>query len=191
MTPAIVSHITHCWYCYTSFKTHCNNNLTPLNVDLLHIRIFTDRKPGAFRCMILSSKRCKTHLQASSMSKKFQGPSSGEQRRGERKREGERMEKGGIGLHHFSDQSCASAGKHTSNNRSTTRSTTVLLLVVLNVVCRVQTVTSHQQETVSRNDSRFNHANKQCFAQTAARQPMVGGGGSAARRHRRGADLYE
>jgi hypothetical protein len=79
---------------------------------------------------------------------------------------------------------------------------------VLNVVCRVQTVTSHQQETVSKNDSRFNHANKQFFAQTAARRPMVGGGGvrlkaarrlisvggggvrnSAARRHRRGADL--
>jgi hypothetical protein len=119
------------------------------------------------------------------------------------------MERGGIGLHHFSDQSYAPAGKHTSNNRSTTRSTTVLLLVVLNVVCRVQTVTSHQQETVSKNDSRFNHANKQFFAQTAARRPMVGGGGvrltaarrlisvggggvrnSAARRHRRGADLY-
>jgi hypothetical protein len=113
------------------------------------------------------------------------------------------MERGGIGLHHFSDQSYAPAGKHTSNNRSTTRSTTVLLLVVLNVVCRVQTVTSHQQETVSKNDSRFNHANKQFFAQTAARRPMVGGvvrltaarrlisvgGGvrnSAARRHRRG-----
>jgi hypothetical protein len=67
-------------------------------------------------------------------------------------------------------------------------------------------VTSHQQETVSKNDSRFNHANKQFFAQTAARRPMVGGGGvrltaarrlisvggggvrnSAARRHRRGA----
>jgi hypothetical protein len=51
-------------------------------------------------------------------------------------------------------------------------------------------VTSHQQETVSKNDSRFNHANKQFFAQTAARRPMVGGGGggvrnSAARRHRR------
>jgi hypothetical protein len=55
------------------------------------------------------------------------------------------------------------AGKHTSNNRSTARSTTVLLLVVLNVVCRVQTVTSHQQETVSKNDSRFNHAIKQFF----------------------------
>jgi hypothetical protein len=53
-----------------------------------------------------------------------------------------------------------------SNNRSTTRSTTVLLLLVvglLNVVCRVQTVTSHQQETVSKNDSIFNHANKQFF----------------------------
>jgi hypothetical protein len=73
------------------------------------------------------------------------------------------MERGEIGLHHFSDQSYAPAGKHTSNNRSTTRSTTVLLLVVLNVVCRVQTVTSHQQETVSKNDSRFNHANKQFF----------------------------
>jgi hypothetical protein len=59
------------------------------------------------------------------------------------------MERGGIGLHHFSDQSYAPAGKHTSNNRSTTRSTTVLLVVV-NVVCRVQTVTSHQQETVSK-----------------------------------------
>jgi hypothetical protein len=95
------------------------------------------------------------------------------------------MERGGIGLHHFSDQSYAPAGKHTSNNRSTTRSTTVLLLVVLNVVCRVQTLTSHQQETVSKNDSRFNHANKQFFAQTAARRPMVGGGGvrlTAARR---------
>jgi hypothetical protein len=115
------------------------------------------------------------------------------------------MERGGIGLHHFSDQSYATASKHTSNNRSTTRSTTVLLLVVLNVVCRVQTVTSPQQETVSKNDSRFNHANKQFFAQTAARRPMVGSGGvrltaarrlisvrgggvrnSAARRHRRG-----
>jgi hypothetical protein len=119
------------------------------------------------------------------------------------------MERGGIGLHHFSDQSYAPAGKHTSNNRSTTRSTTILLLIVLNVVCRVQTVTSHQQQTVSKNDSRFNHANKQFFAQTAARRPMIGGGGvrltaarrlisvggggvrnSAARRHRRGADLY-
>jgi hypothetical protein len=78
------------------------------------------------------------------------------------------MERGGIGLHHFSDQSYAPAGKHTSYNRPTTRSTTVLL-VVLNVVCRVQTVTSHQQETVRKNDSRFNHANKQFFAQTAAR----------------------
>jgi hypothetical protein len=46
-------------------------------------------------------------------------------------------------------------------------------------------VTSHQQETVSKNDSRFNHANKQSFAQTASRRPMVGGGGvilTAARR---------
>jgi hypothetical protein len=46
-------------------------------------------------------------------------------------------------------------------------------------------VTSHQQETVSKNDNRFNHANKQFFAQTAARRPMVGGGGvrlTAARR---------
>jgi hypothetical protein len=70
-------------------------------------------------------------------------------------------------------------------------------------------VTSHQQETVSKNDSRFNHANKQFFVQTAARRPMVGGGGirltaarrlifvggcgvrnSAARQHRRGGDLY-
>jgi hypothetical protein len=91
-----------------------------------------------------------------------------------------------------------------SNNRSTTRSTTVLLPVVLNVVCRVKIVTSHQQETVSKNDSRFNHANKQFFAQAAERRPMVGGvrftaarrlisvggGGvrnSAACRHRRGA----
>jgi hypothetical protein len=67
-------------------------------------------------------------------------------------------------------------------------------------------VTSHQQETVSKNDSRFNHAIKQFFAQTAAHRPMVGGGGvrltaacrlisvgssgvrnSAARRYRRGA----
>jgi hypothetical protein len=48
------------------------------------------------------------------------------------------------------------------HNRSTTRSTTVLL-GVLNVVCRVQTVTSHQQETLSKNDSRFNHANNQFF----------------------------
>jgi hypothetical protein len=47
-------------------------------------------------------------------------------------------------------------------------------------------VTSHQQETVSKNDSRFNHANKQFVAQTAARRPMIGGGGgvrlTAARR---------
>jgi hypothetical protein len=67
-------------------------------------------------------------------------------------------------------------------------------------------VTSHLQETVSKNDGRFNHANKQFFAQTVARRPMVGGGGVrftaarrlisvggmrnlAARRHRRGADL--
>jgi hypothetical protein len=70
-------------------------------------------------------------------------------------------------------------------------------------------VTSHQQETVSKNDCRFNHANEQFFAQTAARRPMVGGGGgvrltaarrlisvggggvrnSAARRHQRGAGL--
>jgi hypothetical protein len=49
----------------------------------------------------------------------------------------ERMERGGIGLHHFPDQSYAPAGKHTSNNRSTTRNTTILLLIVLNVVCRV------------------------------------------------------
>jgi hypothetical protein len=80
------------------------------------------------------------------------------------------------------------------------------VLVVLNVVCRVQTVTSRQQETVSKNDCRFNHANKQFFAQTAARRSMVSGGGvrltaarrsisvggsgvrnSATRRHRRGA----
>jgi hypothetical protein len=143
------------------------------------------------------------------MSKKFQGPSSrtpGEHRRGGREKGGERMEKGGIGLHHFSDQSYAPAGKHKSNNRSTTISTTVLLLVVINVVCRVQTVTSHQRETVSKNDRRFNHANKQFFEQTAARRPTVGGSGvrlkaarrlisaggggvrkSAARRHRRGA----
>jgi hypothetical protein len=150
---------------------HCNNNLTALYMDLPHTRKFTDRKPGAFRCMILQSKRCKTHLQASSMSKKFLGPSSRTPRRTEkrgRERGGQRMERGGIGLHHFSDQSYAPAGKHTSNNRSTTRSTTVLLLVVINV-CRVQTVTSHQQEIVSINDSRFNHANKQFFAQTAAR----------------------
>jgi hypothetical protein len=81
------------------------------------------------------------------------------------------MERGGIGLYHFSDKRYAPAGKRTSNNRSTTRSTPVLL-VVLNVVCRVQTVTSHQQQTVSKNNSRFNHANKQFFAQAAAGRPM-------------------
>jgi hypothetical protein len=83
------------------------------------------------------------------------------------------MERRGIGLH-FSDQSYASAGKHTSNNRSTTRSTAVLLLVILNVVCRVQTVTSHQQETVSKNDSRFNHATKQFFAHADGGAPTNG-----------------
>jgi hypothetical protein len=130
------------------------------------------------------------YLQHLACQKNFRGQAPeppGEQRRGGRERErgGERMEKGGVGLHHFSDQSYAPAGKHTSNNRSTTRSTTVLLLVILNVVCRVQTVTSHQQETVSKSDCRFNHANKQFFC--------ADGGGmrnSAAHRHRRGADLY-
>jgi hypothetical protein len=142
------------------------------------------------------------------MSKNFRGQASGPPRRTEKRGIGKGEGRvGGIGLHYFSDQSYAPTGKHTSNNRSTTRSTTVLL-VVLNVVCRVPTVTSHQQETVSKNDSRFNHANKQFFAQTAARRPMVGGGGvrlavarrlisvggggvrnSAACRHRRGVDL--
>jgi hypothetical protein len=89
------------------------------------------------------------------MSKNFRGQAPGppgEQRRGEIERGEERMEKGGIGLHRFSDQSYAPAGKHMSTYRSTTRSTTVLLLVVLNVVCRVQIVTSHQEETASEND---------------------------------------
>jgi hypothetical protein len=74
------------------------------------------------------------------MSKKIQGPSSRTPRRTEKRGKGkgrEKIERGGIGLHHFSDQSYAPAGKHTSNNRSTTRNTTVLLLVVLDVVCRV------------------------------------------------------
>jgi hypothetical protein len=96
------------------------------------------------------------------MSTNFRGQapgSPGEQRR--MGREGKkRMDRGGIGLHPFSDQSYAPAGKPTSNNGSTTRSTTVLLLVVLNAVCRAQTVMSHQQEAVSKNDSRFNHTNK-------------------------------
>jgi hypothetical protein len=114
------------------------------------------------------------------MSKKISGaklPDPQENREeGEEKRRGEDGE-GELVSTHFSEQSYVPAGKHTSNNRSATRSTTVLLLAVLNVVCRVQTVTSHQQETVSKNDSRFYPANKQFFAQTAARRPMVGGGG--------------
>jgi hypothetical protein len=81
--------------------------------------------------------------------KKISGAKLPDPRRTEKRGKGngrERMERGGIGLYHFSDQSYAPAGKHTSNNRSTTRSTTVLLIVVLNVVCRVQIVTSYQQE---------------------------------------------
>jgi hypothetical protein len=93
--------------------------------------------------MIFNQNAVKLTNKHPACQKNFRGQAPGppgEQRRGERERGGERMERGGIGLHHFSDQSYAPAGKHTSrsNNRSTTRSTTVLLVVVLNAVCRVQ-----------------------------------------------------
>jgi hypothetical protein len=42
------------------------------------------------------------------------------------------MERGGIGLHYFSDQSYAPAGKHTSNSRSTAANTTS------RIKCRLQ-----------------------------------------------------
>jgi hypothetical protein len=53
------------------------------------------------------------------MSKNFRGHASGlreKQRRGEKGKRRERMERGGIGLHYFSDQTYDPAGKHTSNN---------------------------------------------------------------------------